>query len=620
MTLDEIIALKLKTLYDEIDRLTKENTSLNYEIDELTEVLLISEDFIHTMADNWANISLLDTKSMTDYLIKYGLYAYDKSEVEETFRIINIVYDAIKDGINTSLTDEQKAFIEGYIGNLIQMIKTINENIELKDKELKNNKNKTNEYDDLILNLEYLKEKISDALNEEILNEDDFHAFYSIVEDSSISNEIKKQAIIKFIKYNTDRLSNTPKNISRVSIDDIKDLFSSYGFNDLRSLKVIEKNKSELELRGNLQNINSILGFMNENKILNKFPLSVILSICIIGDYESVVQTYKKLSDENRLTDLYFQTPGVWINNPVKRKNGNKRIHRNPNLKDGPCSLYYSARRISLEDIDLNIKFLKEKGFDINLANGDKNMKLLTTPNYKIVSNYNICRKYGLYDGKVKNQVLTPLYGSNIEERLDNLVELGLLNGKNLSQSIYGDYVLRYPSSIVTIDQNHIMYLYYLRSMYDDKEYYSRIFSKSRIGMLTKENIPSFDSEEKTQKFNETNFVSFDDIPNFDIYNSLINENNEEYNEEVFHEKEIFDLERQFRVRDNDFVYYINGIIISRLKVLKVCSILRHNGIKIGKEEIMYALTKGMKLTKKSYNKIASSIGYNMEEIKNGLL
>ena len=619
MTLEEIINLKLKSLYAEIERLRNNSLKLDEETEKLTMILLESEEFIHTMSEDWSNIGKLDVDKMTDNLVKYGSFAYDKKEVKETFRIINIVYEAINAGIDTALTESQKAFIEGYLGNLIQMIKSLNESINVKDAESKENKNKINIYNEFTFGLESLSEKVSDPLNEEILNENDFQAFYSIIEDDSISNEVKKQGIIKFTKYNADRLSNTPKTISKISVDDIKDLFSSYGFNSKKDMDFINRNKKELESRCELQNINSILSFMKDNRILRKFSLATILSICVAGTAETVSQTYKRLESEKKLSDLYFQTPGVWVNNPVKKKSHRRKGEPGP--KENPRSLYYAARKISLEDIELNEKFLKEKGFDISAVESDKAVKLLTTPNYRVVENYDICRRYGLYDGSIKNQALTPLYGSNIEDRLDNLIEIGLLNGKNISLDFFSNYTKRYPSAIVTMDQNNIMFMYYLKSMYSQREYYEKIFSKSRVGMLTKENIPKFSSQGKMQQFVDDNFVSLDRIPNSESYDSIVHDSEAEcYDETVFHEKEIFDLERQFRVRDNDYVYVIDDVIVSRLKVLKICSILKDVGVPITKNEIMYAVTKGMYLTKNVYDRVASHVGYIEEEKKDGLL
>ena len=165
------------------------------------------------------------------------------------------------------------------------------------------------------------------------------------------------------------------------------------------------------------------------------------------------------------------------------------------------------------------------------------------------------------------------------------------------------------------------MFMYYLRSIYSQREYYEKIFSRSRVGMLTKENIPKFSSHSKMQQFIDDNFVSLDRIPNSESYDSIIHESDTDgYDETIFHEKEIFDLERQFRVRDNDYVYVIDDIVVSRLKVLKICSILRDAGIPITKNEIMYAVTKGMYLTKNVFDRVASKVGYIEEEKKDGLL
>ena len=49
MTLEEIISLKLKSLYVEIERLRNNSLKLDEETEKLTMVLLESEEFIHTM-------------------------------------------------------------------------------------------------------------------------------------------------------------------------------------------------------------------------------------------------------------------------------------------------------------------------------------------------------------------------------------------------------------------------------------------------------------------------------------------------------------------------------------------------------------------------------------------
>ena len=67
MTLEEIISLKLKSLYAEIERLRNNSIKLDEETEKLTMVLLESEDFIHTMSEDWANIGKLDVDKISKF-------------------------------------------------------------------------------------------------------------------------------------------------------------------------------------------------------------------------------------------------------------------------------------------------------------------------------------------------------------------------------------------------------------------------------------------------------------------------------------------------------------------------------------------------------------------------
>lgn len=622
MSLEELINLKLKNLNNEMNRIHNDSTSALKEKDELELVREECEDFIHLMSEGWENIVHQDTETLTKYLIKYNGLAFNEKEINENFKIIKLVFEAIDAGLDTTLTETQVDFIRVYIGNLMQMVKDLDQKIKAKEALVVRSSEFNATYSDVIIGLEILSEKISDPLNEEVLDENDFQAFYSIIEDKNIPNDVKKQAIVKFIKYNSDRMSNTPKQNSKVNIDDIKDLFSSFGINDPKVLAFISRNKKELEARSELQNMNSILSFMKENNILWKFDISTILSICLAGSVESVRDTYKKLEKEHKLCDFYFQTPGVWVNNALKQEDKRPRYGVGPGPKDNPRSLYYAARKISLEDVERNEEFLKEKGFNIDLESKENIGKLLSTPHYRLVQNYEICKKYGLYQDESRLENISPLYGSCIDEKMDKLTEVGLFNCDGMASARYGRYANYYPSAITKTDDKSIAYFSYLRSLYTPSEYYGTIFSEIRSGMLKRNIIPKFGKEKGNfEGFLNTHFINAD-IPNSSEYDKIISESNAiTYDEDVFHEKAIFDLERQFRVRDNEFLYNINGVLVSRLKVLRTCSILKNAGVPINSEQIMYAITKGMFLTEKSFDMISAKVGYSKEgEMAHGLL
>lgn len=621
MTLEELISLKLKNLYNEMEIDRDELSRSEEEKNELVKVCEECEDFIHIMSEGWENVKHQDTEVLTKYLIKYSGLAYNENEINENFRIVKLVYEAIEFGLDTNLTETQIDFVRGYIGSLMQMVKDLDQKIKTREALVSKNKEKSVVNNEIINGLETLNNKISDPVNEDVLDQNDFQAFYSIIEDKNIPSDVKKQAIVKFIKYNADRISNTPKQNNKVSIEDIKDLFSSYGFNDPKEVEFINKNRKELEARSDLQNMNSILSFMKDNKIIKRFDIGSLLSICLVGSYESVRDTYKKLDKEHKLCDFYFQTPGAWVNNTLKQENKKIR-YGGVSTKENPKSLYYAARKISLEDIELNEEFLKEKGFNIDLQSKENLGKLLTTPHYKLLQNYELCRSYGLYQDKNSLTNISPLYGSCIEEKMDRLIEAGLFNCDGVSKNVYGKYVNRYPSSIITTSDAAITYYSYLRSIYSPDEYYSTIFSDTRNGMLKKNVVPKFAKKDgKYDKFVDANFVNVM-LPRENEYDKILSESdNITYDENVFHEKAVFDLERQFRVRDNDYIYNIDGILVSRNKVLRTLSILMNKGVKIANEEVMYAITKGMFLSKDSLERISNKVGYTKEgEMAHGLL
>lgn len=621
MTLEELISLKLKNLYNEMEIDRDELSRSEEEKNELVKVCEECEDFIHIMSEGWENVKHQDTEVLTKYLIKYSGLAYNENEINENFRIVKLVYEAIEFGLDTNLTETQIDFVRGYIGSLMQMVKDLDQKIKTREALVSKNKEKSVVNNEIINGLETLNNKISDPVNEDVLDQNDFQAFYSIIEDKNIPSDVKKQAIVKFIKYNADRISNTPKQNNKVSIEDIKDLFSSYGFNAPKEVEFINKNRKELEARSDLQNMNSILSFMKDNKIIKRFDIGSLLSICLVGSYESVRDTYKKLDKEHKLCDFYFQTPGAWVNNTLKQENKKIR-YGGVSTKENPKSLYYAARKISLEDIELNEEFLKEKGFNIDLQSKENLGKLLTTPHYKLLQNYELCRSYGLYQDKNSLTNISPLYGSCIEEKMDRLIEAGLFNCDGVSKNVYGRYVNRYPSSIITTSDAAITYYSYLRSIYSPDEYYSTIFSDTRNGMLKKNVVPKFAKKDgKYDKFVDANFVNVM-LPRENEYNKILSESdNITYDENVFHEKAVFDLERQFRVRDNDYIYNIDGILVSRNKVLRTLSILMNKGVKIANEEVMYAITKGMFLSKDSLERISNKVGYTKEgEMAHGLL
>lgn len=204
MTLEEIINLKIDKLDKENKELKNRIFQINSKIDEIESVRDKCETFVHDMADDWENISYFDMRLLTQYLVKYGNHSLDLKEVNDNFDIIKLVYEAISNGLDTKLDYKQIEFVRSYIGKHMKLIMDMEEGLEELESELKpieehNEKNK-----ELRGELVTLLNKIKDENNTELLDEDEFLAFYSIIEDEDVKDKDKKEAIINFTKYNEE--------------------------------------------------------------------------------------------------------------------------------------------------------------------------------------------------------------------------------------------------------------------------------------------------------------------------------------------------------------------------------------------------------------------------------
>lgn len=619
MTLEEIINLKIESLDKEAEGIIAKVDEETKEKNELENSTLEALNFIEDMSNiGWESILDLDVLKVTDCLVKYGTALYDKDGIIESLRRIKLVYQARRAGLDVQLDPSQKEFMEGYIGNLMKFVEDADTKIALKEKNIAEGKKKIDEYYDIYIRLQMLCEKIEDPYNEEVLDSDDFQAFYSIVEDKTISNEIKKQSIVRFIKYNKDRMNKVSKVVVKVNIEDVKELFKRFGRDDKRNLAFIEKHKDEIETRGNLENMESILAFFKENNIFNRFETSTLLSICLAGTKDTVEFTYNKLNEEGHTEAFYYQVPGIWVSNSIKRKARIIRKRtidpRNPS-KDSP--LIDEAHKTSWADIEANEKFLRENGYEELDLNGKKNItKLLSMPNYKLVHNHELCEKYGLYGdaGELKGKkAVSPLYGSMIEEKMDTLIELGLFKGRGTE----GNYVSKYPSKVFAIDDKTTAFYSYLMSNSETMlKYYDQIFSKQFDGKLSSSVVPKF-TYEQLEEFKRDNFVNID-FDRKEEFDRIVSENDLSFhNMSIMHNPVIFKLEGKFkRDPENEFLYTINGVRVSRPKVLRICQILSDANVPLDEETIFYAVTKGMYLTPSRCKLIETGVGYELEKNK----
>ena len=166
MRLDEIIKLRIDSLYTELHDIntlisTEEQKSvdLKKDIDLLRKFIMV----VNRNSEGIRKFSEEELESITDILIKYWDFSYDKEEVKNMLKLINLVLIGKCDNnIMMDLSTEQRSFLNTYLN-------ASNKCLELMTNKYKNRDNGDDSLrkiyskkEDEILNLEILFEKIKD--------------------------------------------------------------------------------------------------------------------------------------------------------------------------------------------------------------------------------------------------------------------------------------------------------------------------------------------------------------------------------------------------------------------------------------------------------------------------
>ena len=606
MKIDEILNNKLKELYKRLrktERIQNSNKDRLKQVSESIELIdLFLEDATHI-----ENLRNTDTSYITELLREYN-YISD-TNIESELNIIKVLLKGIHDrNLKTSLNDYQKDLLKSYIDKVTQLFNELSEKKSSLLEDYRSIDEQRNILEEQILRIEILLEKINDKEDESILDMEDLDVIRLISEDESEEIKTRKDILIAFIEYNNDRKKGKSK-LNKIDINEVIDCFNKY---DRNLNRLINKFKEEVEENANIKNIKEILDFMSSVGILNRFGNVELLTICLYGNVESVKSEFEEVNKKEDDT-LYYNVASIWINNIENRRARKKKYTAREKGENTSSSLNVLAHQISREEMDKNIEYLRNEGFEFDTdVPGTK--KTLTTSNIRLREAVNSFRLYGIINEEnVSKFKVWLLSEPQVVEKLDRFVELGLLGGHNGPRE-YVNYLRRYPAKLHNMEYPVYLLLYKIKQTYPNDSYYETIAS-SKSGQLSGDLNSgrlddALDTPEEIEFYKLDNFVNPEErINNYLMYEEIINTNyNVRISEDIFNIPEIQDLEENHRVEDNPFVYVFDNVVISRIKVLRNYSLI-HDGTK---ESLISSIVKGSFLTEESYQKIAQSIGYTM--------
>ena len=621
MELGGILKTRIDSLYSELESINElisteeeKNVELKKDIDLLRKFIMS----VNRNSENIRDFSEKDLSKITELLLKYWDFSYEEKDARERLKVINLVLlGKHTKGLEMDLSNEQRTFLNTYINAANKCLELVTNKYKTKGIEGTSLKKIHDKKENDILDLEILFEKVSDPNNDEILTEEDASLVEKIANDENIGVNIRKQLLISFIKYNHDRFNNLPKEVKKVSIEEVIECFTSVGYGP-NMISIIEKNKDEIIDNANPANISAILNYLDEMGIRRKFEAVDLLDICIYGTLESVRRTFEKIKSDPEKLALYISiSPSVWINNTEKRTNLRVRKHREKTSVESSKknTLYAKAHYISSEEVESNIKYLQDEGFNVSFEN-PQCKKTISTPNQRLRYAVEVYKEYGLLTkDNIDSFAISALTASNIADRLDNFTEIGLLNGHANMSDEFTNYLKYNASKILANFKDLFPILYESYRKNDANTYYGIYFSDVKKGSLNHTFLSDLNHNEKIMKTSkrirqESDGLIETYIPRYEEYEGILSHDiSMLIDETIFDDPEIVALEDNNRVKGNDKIYVIAGQVISRLKVLRNYSKIRTSNTN-NEEALMYSIVRGSYLDENTFKNIASEIEF----------
>lgn len=527
-------------------------------------------------------ITKIEMSMLNEMVDSFQISDKDKDDMKKELDIIKALLTLNqKEKTNYTLLPSQLTTISAFLDNLETYIEEKNIEKQAIDPEYKNIIMITNKYKDLLY-------KIKDPNTNELIM--DVDTILQLFQDTKITEEEKQMILLTLIKYNQEVMYEKENNHQkkRATIKELTAIFSRYGYS---FSKLDKKYQDQLKKYGTLKNIEDVLSIMQKLE----FPK--------IDEKEEglLLVTYLIATNKDALEEVtaFAQERGINLTE----------------LKNLVCAfiandyLYNNKHRIGRkDDFRKNISLLVEHGISIP-AIINKGKDLLIINNEKLQNNLNWLECYGLYSSMQEESLLddfiTALKSQNIPEVIDLWLEnhqLGLQYIKNnlsiLASHMSNQAILFYKlyksekenknDAFRLTVSNGVKKLSLRKEMTHNNIDYQGIHDKESALIVTKHQKPIFAREK-----------DYEQVAKKSIYNKI--------SDDIFTREEIISLNRFSDLKET-LLYDINGLKVSKLKVLRIYDALCKNNLGESLESLLYAICYNKIITKEEYNKLIIDI------------
>lgn len=527
-------------------------------------------------------ITKIEMSMLNEMVDSFQISDKDKDDMKKELDIIKALLTLNqKEKTNYTLLPSQLTTISAFLDNLETYIEEKNIEKQAIDPEYKNIIMITNKYKDLLY-------KIKDPNTNELIM--DVDTILQLFQDTKITEEEKQMILLTLIKYNQEVMHEKENNHQkkRATIKELTAIFSRYGYS---FSKLDKKYQDQLKKYGTLKNIEDVLSIMQKLE----FPK--------IDEKEEglLLVTYLIATNKDALEEVtaFAQERGINLTE----------------LKNLVCAfiandyLYNNKYRIGRkDDFTKNISLLVEHGISISTII-KKGKDLLVISNDKLQKNLDWLECYGLYSTMQEESLLddfiTALKSQNIPEVIDLWLEnhqLGLQYIKNnlsiLASHMSNQAILFYKlyksekenknDAFRLTVSNGVKKLSLRKEMTHNNIDYQGIHDKESALIVTKHQKPIFAREK-----------DYEQVAKKSIYNKI--------SDDIFTREEIISLNRFSDLKET-LLYDINGLKVSKLKVLRIYDALCKNNLGESLESLLYAICYNKIITKEEYNKLIIDI------------
>lgn len=451
--------------------------------------------------------------------------------------------------------------------------------------------------------IEYLK--LKENLNKEtyIIKSKDITLLEKIFKNNADDSSI--EILVELMNYENDkykeRMSKSKKKAClEVNDENLKEVFEKHKYD---YSKLEGKYKEYLKEKGNLKNIEDIFTTLENHE----YPIiedNYVLTSILLGSSMTTLEKVTNFARENKLIPKsLLDISGALLN-------------QNNNVNKDDYSIMTTGSSI---DFMRNITTLRENGISINyIYQGCKS--ILTMPNGLLVKNLDLLNKYGFSFEYKRKGVIDPspsaLLSEHFAEIADQFIEIHPDGLKYLTDNLSNLKTVSNPDALMfyNIYESYKNYKGNLNDPLDGP--FRKVMEDShpnyQLKAIITRNKPEYRNTyymgiTEEHKKEATNTIDIN-IHNKDKFDKIIsNRKDIEINNSIFNNPYIVSINKYID-GDNALIYNFDGVIISRLKVLRIYNKLVKNGIKDSTDSLIYAITYNSILSQISYEKIINCV------------